>query len=334
MNFETILKLPQEKLKNTLHHELKKLGYKPKNRKKYLYAEGTVPVLLIAHLDTVHLNTPQHICYSYLDTSPIFSDQSQPHILMSPQGIGGDDRCGVYMIMEVIKKVKCHVLFCEDEEIGGLGASAFTRSIIRPEVNYIIGLDRRGANDAVFYDCDNPEFTDFVTQFGFEEEMGSFSDISIVAPHLQIAAVNLSVGFYNEHTKYEYIDMNVVRTNIDRVIQMVNTEVTQPFEYIEALNKWHSSLYKYWNMDSLGTTTHKDLVFMPEDGYIETPDGFISGDELYDYMLDPENCDVYLYDYSQDTALLAKDYVAHGSSGLKPRLDKEYLIKVTILQED
>src|SRR5699024_8016538 len=133
---------------------------------------GEVPVLLVAHLDTVHTMKPDIICFS-----------EDGRFVMSPQGIGGDDRCGVYMILQIIQDARCHVLFCEDEETGGNGARAFTRSRLRVNVNYIVEMDRRGNNDAVFYQCDNPDFTDFILSYGFEEKTGSFSDISVVAPH-------------------------------------------------------------------------------------------------------------------------------------------------------
>ena len=331
-NFETILRLSQEKLKNTLHHELKKLGYKPKNNAKYLYAEGTVPVLLVAHLDTVHRELPRDICYSYEDTSP-----AQPHIIMSPQGIGGDDRSGVYMVMEIIKTTKCHVLFCTDEEIGGLGANAFTRSSIRPEVNYIVEIDRRGSNDAVFYDCDNPEFTNYITDFGFVEAHGSFSDISIIAPHLKIAAVNISAGYYHEHTKHEYIDMQVVKNNIKRIKQMVNTPIEKPFEYIESkflYDKYLASKYiTYYNTktSSVEGNTTKDLVFVPQDVYLHGDDGeYLGDDDVFDYMLDPTNMDVYLYDYQTDVAYKVKGYTVHSINGFKPQLDNEYLVTVNV----
>lgn len=59
---------------------------------------------------------------------------------MSPQGIGGDDRCGVFMVLQIIRSVNCHVLFCEDEETGGNGARAFERSRIKVKVNYIVEI--------------------------------------------------------------------------------------------------------------------------------------------------------------------------------------------------
>lgn len=156
--------------------ELAALGYEDiKNLQGFVYAAGNLPVLLVAHLDTVHQHQVETICYS-----------RDGRIMMSPEGIGGDDRAGVYMILRIIRAHRCHVLFCEDEEIGGKGAREFANSRIRPDINYIVEMDRRGTNDAVFYNCDNPESTDFVCGFGFEEAHGSFSDISVIAPVLAL----------------------------------------------------------------------------------------------------------------------------------------------------
>ena len=54
LTFETILRLPQMELKKRLKAELKSRGYPVTDKPGYLYAEGTIPVLLVAHMDTVH----------------------------------------------------------------------------------------------------------------------------------------------------------------------------------------------------------------------------------------------------------------------------------------
>ena len=184
-HFESILKMTQRELKEHLVQQLRAHDYEPVCKSGFLYAEGTVPVLLVAHLDTVHTHRPDIICCS-----------EDGRYLMSPYGIGGDDRAGVYMILMLMRECHCHILFCEDEELGGVGARKFTNSKLRPEVNYIVELDRRGRNDAVFYHCDNPDFREFVCRFGFKDDSGSFSDISVVAPHLKTAAVNISAGYF------------------------------------------------------------------------------------------------------------------------------------------
>ena len=211
ITFEEIVRKSQHTLKKALEAELNRMSYKPQTRDGFIYAEGCLPVMLVAHLDTVHKDTVETICYS-----------PDGNIVMSPQGIGGDDRAGVYMILRISKKHRCHVLFCEDEEIGRLGARKFAESVIKPEINYIVELDRRGSNDAVFYDCDNSKFSEFFTRFRFKKEKRNASDIFIIAADLGVAAVNISAGFYNAHRKQEYVDLSVMEKNIECVSRFIS----------------------------------------------------------------------------------------------------------------
>lgn len=244
MNIDRIFRETQGKLKASLDKSLRRKGYKTKSRDGFLYAKGNIPVMLVAHLDTVHRQPVEDICISQCG-----------NILMSPQGIGGDDRCGVYMILRILEKLnkKPFVLFTEDEEIGCVGAGKFRKNNIKPKINYIIEFDRQGKNDAVFYDCDNPEFTKFVESVGFEESYGSYSDISTIAPHLGVAAVNISSGYFNPHTTHEYVDIRVMDRNIKMALELIQKD-TDKFEYLEAV-KYTSQFYdKYrtWEYSGYG----------------------------------------------------------------------------------
>ena len=180
---ETILKHTQEELLVFLEHFLSINKFPQTVTKDYIYAQGDIPVMLIAHLDTVHKAPPTEIYYSKDLTT-----------LISPTGIGGDDRAGVFIIMELILKgFRPHILFTCDEEIGGLGAQNFVEDFRdnKLELKYILEFDRKGFDDCVFYDCDNKDFIKYITSFGFTEQYGTFSDISIIAPPLSVAAVNL-----------------------------------------------------------------------------------------------------------------------------------------------
>lgn len=264
LTFEDIIKKPQHILKEALISELIQMGYETQTKKGFLYAKGSLPILLVAHLDTVHKELVKNICYS-----------TDGNIVMSPEGIGGDDRAGIYMILQIIKKYPCHVLFCEDEEIGCVGAHYFAQSDITPEINYIVELDRRGSNDAVFYDCNNQNFTSFVTGFGFKEELGSFSDISVVAPKLKVAAVNISAGYYAEHTQHEYIDLKAMNNNIERVGQMISTS-SEKFEYIEFQgNLWDRHIDEdyfglaSWLYDETNGVEMESLMPLPDSAHIK-----------------------------------------------------------------
>lgn len=82
------MRATQPELKTCLHRWLEQNGFTPVSRDGYLYAAGGVPVLLVAHLDTVHREPVLDICYN--------ADRT---VAMSPQGIGGDDRAGVWMAL-------------------------------------------------------------------------------------------------------------------------------------------------------------------------------------------------------------------------------------------
>lgn len=231
--FEKICKMSQKELKAHVARELVKTHEKVYMGDGYVYAQGKFPVLLVAHLDTVHKKLPTFVLYD-----------KETDSCSSPNGIGGDDRCGVYMIFKVIKEFNCSVLFCEDEEIGGIGAKKFIQTDLAKELefNYAIEFDRRGSNDAVFYDCDNTDFEDFITKEFFKTAYGSFSDISTLAPFLKCAAVNLSCGYYNAHTEKEYVVLKEMEKVIEEACKILaRTKEDDKFEYIESTY----SGYKY-----------------------------------------------------------------------------------------
>ena len=225
----------------------------------YVYAKGSFPVLLVAHMDTVHKELPHTIVYN-----------SETQIVSSPNGIGGDDRCGIYMVLEVIKKFNCSVLFTEDEEIGGIGADKFIETKLANELefNYMIEFDRTNANDAVFYDCDNPEFEEFITKEFYKTSWGSFSDISILAPYIGCAAVNLSCGYYKAHTRDEY----VVLTEMDKSIEaacaiLERTTEEDKFEYIEAKYSGYYNKYGiYYDDDEYYRDRYYTVEFTDKNG--------------------------------------------------------------------
>ena len=224
--FANLCKMTQKELKNYVTRQLHRTHNRVIVGDGYVYAQGDFPVLLVAHLDTVHSKVPQLFVYDKKKT-----------IMSSPQGIGGDDRCGVYMIFEVVKKFNCSVLFCEDEEIGGIGAEKFLKTDLAQTLtfNYMIEFDRQGCNDAVFYNCDNEDFEEFITQEFYQTAYGTFSDISVLAPYIDCAAVNLSCGYYKAHTTSEYVVLKEMQDSIDAACKILKrTTEEDKFEYVES----------------------------------------------------------------------------------------------------
>lgn len=226
-SFEKICKMTQNGVKEYMKAYLTSNGYQPIVEDGFIYAKGTIPVLLVAHMDTVHKET----CKEIVDVDGNLS---------SPQGIGGDDRCGVFIIMNLVKEFDCSVLLCEDEEIGGIGAGKFTKSpyISELNVNFMLEFDRKGSHDAVYYSCDNKEFKEFIeTNSSFKEAYGSFSDICKLMPAAHIAGVNLSSGYYNAHTKNEYVRFDEMIDTIGEAKSLIKANCEKPFEYVAKVYK-------------------------------------------------------------------------------------------------
>lgn len=246
--FEDICRMTQEEVKAYMKKYLISKKYNVVDEDGFLYAKGTNPVLLVAHMDTVHAQQ----CVD------IINEDGQ---ISSPQGIGGDDRCGIFIIMNLIKEFNCSVLLCEDEEKGGKGARKFVEAkyvgvdaennpvehkyIDNLDVNYMVEFDRKGNNDAVFYSCANKDFEEFIVDFtGFKYAYGSFSDISVLMPAAKIAGVNLSSGYYKAHTTDEYVIYDEMVDTIDAARALIKADCPDVFKYV-AKKYNYTSTYDY-----------------------------------------------------------------------------------------
>ena len=265
-SMEQFFQLTQPQLLKAMKHYLNMKYDKVIATKDYLVAVGDIPVGLVAHLDTVFKNPPKDIFYDRVK-----------NVMWSPSGLGADDRAGVYAIVQLVKVgLRPTVIFTTDEELGCLGADALIAQIQKApaELKYIIQLDRRGADDCVFYDCNNPEFDEYVESFGFVTNFGSFSDISSICPIWGIAGVNLSIGYYNEHSTSETLCVGQMFNTIDKVKQMLeDADNASFFKYIASTHasKWFNKYARggwpgeedYWGWDpSYGISKEDWMAFM------------------------------------------------------------------------
>lgn len=222
---ERLFSLTQKELKATMGQYLAKNYDKVVNAKKYCYAVGNIPICLVAHMDTVYSKPVKELFYD-----------ERKNVLWSPDGLGADDRAGVFAILKILKAgYRPHIILTTDEEKGGIGATALAKKGCPfPELKYMIELDRQGTNDCVFYDVYNPDFTDYIEDFGFMEAFGSYSDICEFSPKWKVCSVNLSIGYKNEHSYAEYLAIGPMFDTIEKVKKMLDEADNAPcFEYRE-----------------------------------------------------------------------------------------------------
>lgn len=222
---KTVFRLDERQLLSAVHRILLSFYDEDKvhDSAHYQYAEGGIPVLLVAHLDTVHPNPPA-----------LFVHDPECEIIWSPQGLGADDRAGVFSIIQtLIAGYRPYILFTTQEEPGGIGAEAFIQDFPKPpdDLQFILELDRKGEKEAVYYGCGNEDFENFITRFGFATDLGTFSDISIIAPAWDVAAVNLSIGYFCEHTRHEFLCYGFMFDTINKVEHILDNLDGKKFDF-------------------------------------------------------------------------------------------------------
>lgn len=232
----------------------------------YIYVRGEDPICLTSHMDTTPTvgGKPRELVRDFYEDVKTDKNGNVTHTITSPQGIGGDDRCGIWSILTILKETayRPYIVFCEDEEIGCIGSEKFAKTELCQELSqckFLVEIDRRGNNDAVFYDDDNQEFHKWVEDVtGYKEASGTCSDICNLSSACGVSSVNLSSGYYNEHTLKEKIIVEETIHTKNMVIKLLEEgckDETEQFEYIE--KQYYS---RYWS-------NYYDHLYGDEDDY-------------------------------------------------------------------
>lgn len=185
--------------------------------------EGMYYPTYACHTDTVHdfrdgysiIRSPKHVWMAYYpgpDGKPIQT------------GIGGDDKCGIYMCLRLLRTlpyVKC--AFFTDEEMGCVGSLKCDISFF-DDSRWVIQGDRKHNGDIIAEGLGKPLCsTEFIrdlsavgSKFGYSVAPGVWTDVTKLKVNrgLAVSAVNISVGYWNPHSPTEI----VVEADLNRAI--------------------------------------------------------------------------------------------------------------------
>lgn len=168
--------------------------------------------------------------------------------------LGADDGLGICIalqLLEVLEDVK--VLFTIQEEIGGTGAYvACINKKFFDNVNFFVQADRRGASDLIVHTngiyTASDEFVndiqDLTKKYGYFCNYGTFTDVGILSESFFISGVNISCGYYNEHSKEEYTIISDTENCLNYIFEIL-TKLNNHNPYIINVNK-HLS-YPYYS---------------------------------------------------------------------------------------
>jgi hypothetical protein len=194
---------------------------------------------IVSHIDTVH-DVNMNVEVAYDDKGDLIAYD----IFKNTQyGIGGDDKVGVYMCLEMLSRFDViKVVFFSREEIGCKGSSACRMDFFQDSA-FLIQCDRRGSEDFIKYghgiqlfnEVFEEPLTPLLNKWGYKIEMGGQTDVVELKENgLKVACFNMSCGYYNPHQSTEYVKLtdvdNCAGLVIDIISEMSHTIYTHEFK--------------------------------------------------------------------------------------------------------
>ena len=146
-------------------------------------------------------------------------------------GIGGDDKCGVYVCLELFKNFdKLKGAFFVEEEIGMLGSKESDDRFFE-NVGYAIQFDAPSSNwitevcsGVKLFDEDfKTEIKGVLNESGYNKfSIDPFTDVNQLAKKYDFNCLNLGCGYYRQHSDSEYVIISEVEDSLKAGIQLIN----------------------------------------------------------------------------------------------------------------
>lgn len=205
---------------------------------------------VVAHTDTVHSFTSAR---ELVIRNGVISARYIKSRIQC--GLNADDCNGILVALQLLETLpNLKVCFTTQEETGGRGADMAANNIeFFLDVRYLIQADRRGKNDLITYtngiDSASEKFVEdiqpLMKKYGYSEGIGTFTDIGILAHKLLISGVNVSCGYYNEHTFKECCNINELNNCLNFIHDIIVSLDGQETIYIINDQKPYGISYGY-----------------------------------------------------------------------------------------
>jgi tripeptide aminopeptidase len=242
----------------------------------------------VAHTDTVHRIN--------LNLQVLQTESVEDGVMLTgidkktgrPSGIGGDDKCGVFLALEMLDTLpNAKAAFFVSEEIGCKG-SMYADPKFFENVGYVIQYDSPGGDSMSltlmgrFLFNQKSEFADKVT--GLIKEHGivdwayhPYTDVWQIMEKFNIACLNLAAGYYRYHTDEEFVVVNDVQNGFELGLKLVKELGENKYQNKKEDRYISSIKSNYWKSD-----TKKNLLLEEaDDDNNDDNDIFNSGEYVF-----------------------------------------------------
>ena len=217
-------------------------------------SEGEFYPMFIAHTDTVHQKVDKIIVKEenlirpntfgkQFDNKEVFCLKAYTEE-GNPTGIGGDDKCGIFICLELLRSLdKVKIGLFVSEETGCHGSSNCDETFLK-DVGYITQYDAPG-NHLITEICSGVRLFERESEFfqktlplienGFGGEVfvqsHPYTDISQLKKKSDVCCINMSCGYYNMHTAQEFVSIEDVEKAIEIGKNMVLSLGLKKYKY-------------------------------------------------------------------------------------------------------
>ena len=200
---------------------------------------------IVAHMDQVQeRHSKDFIAYEAEDIIIGFSPKHKEQ-----QGLGADDKCGLWIGLKCLQKFDCLKLaFFVGEEVGCKGSGLADMAFF-DDCRFVIEPDRKGSEDLITQIgwtplCSDDFLKDIgFKKFGYKEAEGMMTDIEALKDNgLMLSCINVSCGYYKPHSNEEFVYKPALLNCLAFVEHIIKT-CTQVYPHIDNTSYYERQNY-------------------------------------------------------------------------------------------
>ena len=224
---------------------------------------------IVCHADQVQRNHSKD--FKAIETRDIIFGYSPSNHQI--EGLGADDKNGVLIVLEALKKYdSLKAVFFKEEETGCGGSSHCELSFFN-DCRFVIQCDRRGNSDLITsigcIDLCSEKFIQDIDPetYNYKCEVGLMTDVETLKERgLSVSAVNISCGYYNPHTDEEI----TVKRDLEKCwkfVQHIIEDCTETYPHEVGENGCYG-YYDEWEIeDEIHSIIQQDPTMTASDLY-------------------------------------------------------------------
>ena len=230
---------------------------------------------VVSHMDTVHDFVSNFDVYTDIDDNDILFALSNKKIRV---GVGGDDKCGVFACLYLLKVIPdIKVVFFSREENGCKGSTGIDKTFFK-DCRYLIQLDRRDNRDFIqTYWTNKTVSHDFSSEIGivkkkykYKNATGTVTDVmKLWNNSVGISCINLSCGYHQPHTAHEYVSISNLWHSVKFTEEIIYTMKAKKYVSLPPEPTVVKTLYAYksvYDQCIICKEWKKDALLYPHNG--------------------------------------------------------------------